>query len=387
MSAARLVDVDGDSDLDIVSSTLSGLVPARNLFLNNGLGRFSDRSASQMPFAAAHGGSFAVLDTFNRGTNDVVFATGEIYFNDRAGTFSVDLQPSLPGFDDTINHVATGDLDGDGAVDLFVSNQQIDRVWLQDGTGRFDDVTGAVPGGQAAGSVRSVLVDVDGDGDLDAVTLIGQAPSRPRLLVNDGAGRFTDRTLSSMPSLMGFQTDLAAGDVDGDLDSDLLVSMRPSFFGGPTSVVLTNDGSGNFTAATLRPMSMEASVAAVLRDFDGDGDLDAFIGNGRRFSSQQNRLYRNDGVGGFTDVSLTALPLGTNRTTSAVAADIDGDGDVDLVLGQNESGEAIRILTNDGSGTFTVRPGTPAITTGEPRVFVADLDGDGDADVFMQSNF
>jgi hypothetical protein len=146
------------------------------------------------------------------------------------------------------------------------------------------------------------------------------------------------------------------------------------------SLLLLNDGLGNFTPDVQGriPAANDKSFVAVLFDADGDRDLDAFIGN----QPTQNRLYLNDGRGFFTDATNTHMPGDNFTTTAAVAADADGDGDLDLfVANGREPGlaEQNALYVNDGSGRFFYR----LFSRGEwtRAVAVADIDGDRDLDV------
>ena len=117
-------------------------------------------------------------------------------------------------------------------------------------------------------------------------------------------------------------------------------------------------------------------------DVDGDGDLDilasGFFPPGRALS-----LLRNDGVAGFTDVSAAQLPFGLQGLI-ALPFDCDGDGDVDVFFSGSPSQLASTLLRNNGSGTFTVAATLPNV--GPSGCVAADLDGDGDLDLALAAN-
>lgn len=81
------------------------------------------------------------------------------------------------------------------------------------------------------------------------------------------------------------------------------------------------------------PPRKDNTRATGLGDVDGDGDLDLVLGNGSPFNPAQSRLCRNDGTGTFTDVTASSLPVGGYLTNSLGLGDVDGDGDLDFVLG------------------------------------------------------
>ena len=94
-----------------------------------------------------------------------------------------------------------------------------------------------------------------------------------------------------------------------------------------------NDGSGTFTDETVprMPSRLASTTSLALGDLDGDGDLDLFVGNSHL--GEQNHMYLNDGTGTFTDVTANRVPTRDDWTSSLALGDVDGDGDLDLVVG------------------------------------------------------
>ena len=295
----------------------------------------------------------------------------------------VPLQPQLPANHDCVVQVA-GDVDGDGDADLVC--QQIysyyhqpiaSRLLLNDGDGSFSDApAGSLPTTATGGLV---LGDVDGDGDLDLVSVnySWNPQSRNGLFLNDGQGNFTDVTTSNMPldNFMGRNGTLA--DVDSDGDLDLLCTPYLTWGSPDQDRVYINDGNGVFTDETLArlPAAMDYTNDILAADFDGDGDLDLFCAN-----SGQNCLYRNNGSGFFTDVTVSQLPQSNVGAGNAVAADFDGDGDLDIACGAANGGN--RLFVNDGAGTFSDETASRLPIHFEITTFTAgDFDGDGDLDL------
>jgi hypothetical protein len=119
-----------------------------------------------------------------------------------------------------------------------------------------------------------------------------------------------------------------------------------------------------------------------LGDLDGDGDLDAFLANGRHEDVEPNRIWMNDGRGRFRD---SGQRLGKNDSNSTALGDLDGDGDLDVLLSNTWSPPGGEVLENDGHGRFTSRQwlGQSNVLSGVQAVALGDLDGDGDLDSFM----
>lgn len=232
------------------------------------------------------------------------------------------------------------------------------------------------------------LVDVDGDGDLDAFLTNGTdtVAGRPnRLLINDGHGVFGDESSTRLPARVDNSTKTAFADLDGDGDLDALVANL-----GPEQLLL-NDGTGHFSdgAAQLpppAPLFLDISADVQLADVDGDGDLDALLGNENPFDPSfdhgaQNFLWLNDGHAHFTDAT-SQLPSLTDQTGAIRASDVDDDGDVDLVV-INRGQE--RLLINDGTGHFTDETAQlfPVTSDVSRNGEFADFDGDGDEDLII----
>jgi hypothetical protein len=245
-----------------------------------------------------------------------------------------------------------GDVDGDGDLDLLVGGGYgvgAVRLHANDGAGIF--TAAPFPSLPVDVVTGLVLGDLDGDGDLDLVVDCYQMglPGQPNLLLsNDGAGRFHDATQARLPASFDNTRALALGDVDGDGDLDLITGNRGWVGVGQQNRLHLNDGTGTFTDATAgrMPVDFDKTSSVALGDVDGDGDPDLVIGN----SWQQNRLYLNDGTGSFTDATAARMPMDSENTTSVALGDVDGDGDLDLVIG---NGGQNRLYLNDGSGTFT----------------------------------
>ncbi|MCH2134853.1 MAG: FG-GAP-like repeat-containing protein, partial [Phycisphaerales bacterium] len=165
----------------------------------------------------------------------------------------------------------------------------------------------------------------------------------------------------------GSSVTVALGDLDGDGDLDAMVGNY-----NQPNTVWTNDGSGTFTNSGQALGSSE-STSVALGDLDGDGDLDAMVAN---FNSP-NTVWTNDGSGSFTD---SGQALGNSNSRSVALGDLDGDGDLDAMVGNWN--EPNTVWTNNGSGTFT--DSGQALGSSESfSVALGDLDGDGDLDAMV----
>jgi hypothetical protein len=138
--------------------------------------------------------------------------------------------------------------------------------------------------------------------------------------------------------------------------------------------VWINDGNGFFTdSGQILGNSWSGDVG--LADFDGDGDLDAFVSTTN--PPYTNKVYVNDGSGNFTD---SGQSLGNSNTWRLDVGDVDLDGDLDVMVG-NQAGGANKVWLNNGTGVFT-DSGQNLGNSASNGTLLGDLDGDGDLDAF-----
>ncbi|MCI0526648.1 MAG: FG-GAP-like repeat-containing protein, partial [Nitrospira sp.] len=214
------------------------------------------------------------------------------------------------------------------------------------------------------------LGDLDGDGDLDAFIAWGAAGSNfaDKVWYNDGSGYFTDsgQNLGSSKS-----QSVALGDLDGDGDLDAYVGNGIFSQSQPNEVWL-NDGHGNFSDSGQK-LGNYSTYEVKLADLDGDGDLDAFEAN---YVWQSNKVWLNDGHGNFSD---SGQNLGSGTLNWDVdLGDLDGDGDIDAFVAVDDNGPN-QVWLNNGSGVFS-NSGQSLGNSKSMGVALGDVDNDGDLD-------
>jgi hypothetical protein len=262
----------------------------------------------------------------------------------------------------------------------------------------------------------AALLDMDNDSDLDvylvqAGDLLNPSGNRPgnRLFRNRGDGSFEDATKGSGADVRGYGMGATAGDYDNDGDTDLYVTNL-----GP-NVLLRNDGGGRFTdvTAVARVGDPRWSTSAAFFDYDADGDLDLYVANYINWSAageldcysltgvpdycapknynspNPDTLYRNEGGGVFTDVSVRA-GLGTafGNGLGVVPGDFDGDGRLDIFVAND--GMPNQLWLNRAQGRFedvALIRGVAVDLDGKAKagmgVHATDVDDDGDLDVLV----
>jgi hypothetical protein len=265
---------------------------------------------------------------------------------------------------------AWGDVDSDSDLDLYLPTRHgPSYLWINAGNGTFTDQA-AARGLAANGGLGAVFGDQDNDGDQD-LFVTGQ--DLTRLYENDGTGHFTDITASSGINVTGLGSQTAAlGDYDNDGHLDLYVTRHSDCVGGGMGNVVPdrlyrNEGNDTFTDQTHLlggPAADGRGFQAAFVDYDNDGDVDIYLANDNvQGVSGPNRLYRNDGPDGmggwlFTDVSAAT---GANFSINAMGIGIsDYDRDMDFDLAFSNIGAKV-LARNDGA-MFTNAAGPAGIT-------------------------
>jgi hypothetical protein len=274
LRSLALGDLDGDGDLDVVVGRSLRIALGRN----DGSGLFTDVTAASVPNVAQANYGVVLGDVDGDGDLDLVCVNSgqdRLFLNDGQGVFTDVTAAQMPADSTQEANAVFGDVDGDGDLDIVFGAWQ-NRLYLNDGTGTFTDASAArLPGDLTNTSV--VLGDVDGDGDLDIVCANSGQLDQNRLYLNDGSGMFTDVTATHLPVFSDDTNAIALGDLDGDGDLDMYCANGDSYIYRQADRICLNDGSGRFAdAGSLLPVCTSATRRVLLFDADRDGDLDVF---------------------------------------------------------------------------------------------------------------
>lgn len=346
------IDRDGDEDIVWVETLGSSVV-----LVNEGQMRFT-RDTRRLPGSLEREErSWLLGDVDGDGAPDIIATDAStiahLWLNDGRGFFT-EVPGALPS-DFGVTALGLGDFDGDGVTDIAASlaNGQRPRIELWRRTsGRFMRVSSIEP--IAAQQIR--VVDMNGDGRPDLLGSCGGVlffPNGYIPLINSGSWAFVPRDAAPFNFYHSWPQPFPLSDFDGDGDLDLL---DPSWI-NPN--IWLNDGTGRLVSSqgAIPPQSY-LTLGATVADFDSDADADIFFGNGG-FLPQRDQLFLNDGRSRFVDVSATRLAAPLLDTGLVEAADLDGDGDADVVA-MHSGGTIYRNMLRHAEFASPVRIGQPA---------------------------
>ncbi len=324
---------------------------------------------------------------------------------------------------------AFADIDNDGDLDLYIVNiprpltqeasvgTETNVLYRNNGDGTFTDITDSAGVGHHGYGMGCVFADYDGDGNLDLyITNYGANV----LYRNNGDGTFSDVTKTAGVSCELWSTGAAFADVDGDTDLDLYVcnyvtydlekleqmqeeslqsgkpvpsALNPHVFEPQDNVFYENNGDGTFSDVTAE-VGIAApggrSMQCMFSDFDNDNDLDLYVAN----DTSVNYVYRNDGNGAFTDVSNESWAADFRGSMGLAAGDYDADGDIDIFISHwvDEENTLYRNLLKEDPSSGHIRFVDESYSAMLAEVSIKligwgtalfDYDNDGDLDIFV----
>ena len=332
-------------DLMVLSESKSGESKLRgffnqggNNFLQKDLGQWTDQMKGLIL-------SFTAIDLNRDGGDDlalVMQASGKVFtqilFNNKKGYFYAKNKVSSFPLSSGVDKVVAEDIDQDGDKDLFYFGQRVlgtdgepashqVRLLVNKGGEKLEDLTALLMPYLAAGIRDVSFADYDGDGVVDVFLLYARGQNR--LLINNGIGKFVDRTASHIPRIIDDSQHADWADFDGDGDNDLLVvnqSIKKPYraYPGETTYFLENTGGGHFKKRSHKILPRFPSYKAYLLDANGNTKPDILILTSKGVYYLQDR-----GRWGFTNQTDRRLPRFRFFKKMAFA-DVNQDGFLDL---------------------------------------------------------
>ena len=338
---------DNLSDLAVLSKTKSELYILINQnkkgFLKKKAGKWIQKNKEEINF-------FVAADLNRDGGDDLVLILGgienpktRILFNNKKSYFYSKEKkgeyPLIPG----IEKVIPVDLDADGDKDLFYFGRSVkasakksyqSMIMINKGDGRFEDLTSLLMPSLPAGIRDASFADYDGDGVVDIFLVYSKGQNR--LLLNNGVGKFSDRTSSRMPRILDDSMHADWADFDQDGDNDLLVvnrSINKIYRGYPEEInyFLENTGGGNFKKRSHKTLPSFPATKVYLLDGNGNSQPDALILTSKGVYYLQGR-----GRWDFSDETHRRLPR-FRHFDQITFGDIDGDQFLDVFAWSRQS--------------------------------------------------
>jgi enediyne biosynthesis protein E4 len=332
------------------------------LYKNNGDGTFfydslAGFSTSIEPFLAATWGDYN-----NDGWQDVFITTSAIsgpgshqnylYKNNGNGTFTSVGGEVTSGGGWAIG-AAWGDYDNDGHLDLYVANWDSENyLFRNNGNETFTKILTGAPATDPGASYAATFVDFDNDGWQDIFVAnyytTTYPPDKNNLYRNNGNGTFTKITTGDLVN----DTTLSTGSSWGDYDNDgfLDVFIPTSYFHGDYNMLWHNNGDGTFTKLPTAVPSLDQNTCygSGWADYNNDGNLDLYV-SANRSGQRTNFLYENNGDGSFTKITTSAINLAAENSFGGAWGDYNNDGFPDLYVATGSSTRMNQFFRNDDS--------------------------------------
>ena len=383
-------DVNGDGKVDLISANY--YANSLSVLTNNGSGGFVVATNLSV---AGHPNSVTASDVNGDGKMDLLsplYTANVVAVFTNATPFTQPLPPppvffklsSSPVVGNDPRTVAAADVNGDGKMDLISANYYGGSLSVLTNNGSGG---GVLSGTYTVGTypLEVVTADVNGDGKVDLICANSEnADSTLSVLTNSGSGGFVR---SGNYSVGAGPYSVVAVDVNGDGKVDLVTANWGPAGVGNTLTMLTNNGSGGFVfASTLTVGQGPVWVTAV--DVNGDGKVDLISANWGTSGQQGNTLtvLTNNGSSGFV---LASSPVVGSGPYMVMAADVNGDGKLDLITanwGSSGGGNTLTVLTNNGNGIFGSNA-TLTVGSGSLAVAAADVNGDGKVDLISANYY
>lgn len=358
---------DGKADVAVIDNSVVYVL------LGNGDGTFTLKTTlagisnpQSVTLGDFNGDGKLDMAVVDRTTNSV-----SLFLGNGDGTMQAPINTASLGIG-AATHMAAADFNKDNKLDLVLSDQNSSQVvvLLGNGDGHFQAARSFPL--NSGGGFDVAVGDFNGDGvpDIAATSPIAQTVI---ILLGKGDGNFQPAVSFSTGLLGGSATNLAVGDFNKDGKLDIITSINGSFNAGSSVSVLFGKGDGTFSAPLLLSANHTPGQLAVA-DFNKDGNLDWVAGN-----TTQTRLTvaLGNGNGTFQDDVNYAVGQGPE----VAAGDFNKDGKLDIVTVDYPTAQ-VSVLLGNSDGTFQ-----PAIKTPVPGAFygiaVADLNGDGNPDVVV----
>ncbi len=247
--------------------------------------------------------------------------------------------------------------------------------YMNDGTGHFN--AGVQMGTDAYHSQRIVLGDLNGDTYMDAVVANNSGDPDMVYMWNPATNTFNAGVALAGTTAYGTKA-VALGDFNGDGHQDIAIATDEA---NSRVIIFLNNGTGTFGAGTAVGVTASGTIGALgVADMNRDGYVDIVVG---KDATHDDMIYLNNGAGGFTNT--VSLPTaGRGNTTYLALGDVDGDHNIDIVMGGNGLN---RFYKNNGDNSFTYYKIGTTDADDTTSIRLADLNKDGYLDVVAFNDY
>jgi hypothetical protein len=367
-------DIDGDGDLDVLST--SSIDDEINWFENlDGLGDFGLKNT----ISDASNGAKSVLskDIDGDGYMDVIIMRNNAFewFKNLNGLG--DFGPKNAFSVNSVESIHIDDFDNDGDMDIVTASDSNNTIkWFEntDGLGTYDLQHIISTSAINAKSVFSI--DIDNDGDVDIISASREDDKIAWYENLDSMGNFSTEKIVST-NAKGARL-IYADDLDGDGDNDLISG---SMYDDKIVWYKNTNGLGQFEEQNKLTQSAFKPESIFAADLDGDGDQDVLSSS---WADDKISWYENtNGLGDFSKQKI--ISTDTNYPVYVVSSDIDGDGDMDVLSASRQDNKIAWYENLDGQGNFGDQQIISSTESNANYIYTVDLDEDGDMDVLTSS--
>ena len=389
LSSAKLIDLDNDGDSDVVASKyFGGFMGSAKGFVvlkNNGEGLFNSTPAH---YNSPETSQFVETADFNNDSflDVVVSNSGEfwdgnsisVFMNDGDGTFG---SPATYTVGIGAAGIVVADFNDDGNIDLAVANygtfgsQNTIRILLNTGGGAFSPAV-SYPAGDSPYRIEAAKINLDDFIDL----VVANENGFLNVLLNSGTGNFSNRTEYSVSQTSnGLFPSVWLADIDNDSDQDILYT-NLNLFG---IELFRNLGNSFSTPETIQSNDFSGGIMDIeTADLNADGWLDIVATSTTARTTDGYQVFINNSSGGFLEPYRN--PAGQN-TVDIMLGDVDSDGWVDILTADSYSMQ-ITVHKNYGQATFPIPHLFDTGSSIAGSLDAADIDGDGDLDVVTSAS-
>ena len=318
-------------------------------------------------------GTNLIIDFLENQYGTVTVTVGVDQIGGDASFTASDIATSADG----AHSVFAADMDGDGDMDIISASYDDDTIaWYENNNGDASSWTATDIATNADGAASVFAADMDGDGDMDIVS--ASIFDDTFAWYENNNGDASSWTATDIATNEDGAVSVFAADMDGDGDMDIVSA---SYLDDTIAWYENNNGDASSWTVTDIATSANAPWTVFAADMDGDGDMDIVSAS---HDDDTIAWYENNN-GDASSWTATDIARSADGAYSVFAADMDGDGDMDIVSASRYDDAIAWYENNNGDASSWTATDIATSADGAYSVFAADMDGDGDMDIVSAS--